>query len=271
MPELNLQKYLDQGIALAVEYAPKVVLALLIWVIGGLVVRGLMRGIERIFQVRGIDATLRPFLTNLASWFLKLVLAIIVVTTLGIPTASLVAIVGAAGLAVGLALQGSLANFAGGVLILIFRPFEVGHLISAQGITGVVQEIQVFATTVVTPENRRVVIPNAVLSNGSVTNFTAEGKLRVDLTIGVSYGADLKKAKETLLASMKGNPKVLDEPAPLVAVKELADSSVNLAVRPWATPADYWDVYFGVLEDGKVALDEAGIEIPLPQRVIHQA
>ena len=166
-----------------------------------------------------------------------------------------------------MALQGSLANFAGGVLIMIFKPFKIGDLISAQGEIGVVKEIEIFTTKLNSPENKEIIIPNGTLSNGNITNFSTEGKLRVDLTIGIGYDEDIKKAKAVLLKALTDNSQVLSEPAPSVNVSELADSSVNFAVRPWATTADYWDVYFGTLEKCKIALDEAGIEIPYPHSV----
>jgi small conductance mechanosensitive channel len=187
----------------------------------------------------------------------------------GIATTSFVAVLGAAGLAIGLALQGSLANFAGGVLILIFKPYTVGDLIEAQGHLGVVKEVQIFNTILLTPNNKRVIIPNGALSNGSTVNYSAEGDLRVDLTIGIAYESDIPKAKEVLVKMMQENPKVLDDPAPMAAVAELADSSVNLAVRPWCTTADYWGVYFETTEQAKRVLESNGIRIPFPQRDVH--
>ena len=218
---------------------------------------------------RDVDISLQKFLKDLLGILMKVALLIAVAGQLGIATTSFVAILGAAGLAVGLALQGSLANFAGGVLIMLFKPIKVGDLIEAQGYTGVVDAINIFVTTLNTPDNKRVFIPNGPLSNGSITNYSTIGKLRVDLVIGISYDADIKKAKSVIMEVMKNNPQVLQDPAPSVNVLELADSSVNLAVRPFATTADYWDVYFGVQEDAKIALDQAGIEIPFPQQVVH--
>jgi small conductance mechanosensitive channel len=207
----------------------------------------------------------------MVSVLLKVAVLLAAAETAGFNTTSLVVIFGAAGLAVGLALQGSLANFAGGVMILLFKPFKVGDLITAQGHTGNVKEINIFVTTLLTPDNKTVIIPNGPLSNGDITNFTTDGKIRVDLVIGIGYGEDIKQARETLLTAMRNTPKVLASPEPSVNVLELADNSVNLAVRPWADPADYWDVYFGVTEACKEALDNAGIDIPYPQRVIHNA
>jgi small conductance mechanosensitive channel len=216
---------------------------------------------------RGVDDTLQKFLGNLFGWTLKILVIITAISQLGVETTSFIAILGAAGLAVGLALQGSLANFAGGALIMIFKPFKVGDLIEAQGELGVVKEIQIFVTKLTSPQNKLIIIPNGILSNGNIINYTEEGKLRVDLTFGVGYNEDIKKTKEVLMQVLLDNPKVLKDPAPTVNVSELADSSVNFAVRPWATPENYWDVYFGITEAGKLALDKAGIEIPYPHHV----
>ena len=265
----DLARYQDQLLTLAIEYAPKVALALLTLVVGLWVVSAVIRLFSKALSMRKVDATLVPFLTNLLGWLLKVVLFISVAAIVGIETTSFVAVLGAAGLAVGLALQGSLGNFAGGVLILVFRPYKVGDLIKAQGELGVVQEIQIFTTILLSPENRRVIIPNGALSNGTVINFSTEGAVRVDTTVGISYGADMKKAKEVLVEMVKAVPGVLSEPAPVVAVSELADSSVNLVVRPYCDPKDYWSVYFATVEGSKRALDEAGITIPFPQRDVH--
>ncbi len=259
----------DNFIAMGMMYLPKLALAIATLLIGiwaiGLVVKLARRGMKK----SDLDQTLVPFLCNLISWGLKAMLLISVASMIGVATTSFVAVLGAAGLAVGLALQGSLANFAGGVLILIFKPYGVGDLVEAQGHLGVVKEVQIFNTILLTPANKRVIIPNGALSNGSVVNFSAEGTLRVDLTIGISYAADVPKAKEVLVQMMKENPQVLEDPAPMTAVSELADSSVNLAVRPWCTVADYWDVYFETTERAKQVLEANGISIPFPQRDVH--
>ena len=183
------------------------------------------------------------------------------------PTTSFAAIIAAAGLAIGLALQGSLGNFAGGVLIMIFKPFKIGDLIEAQGEVGVVKQIEIFTTKLTGLSNREIIIPNGSLSNGNIINYTTEGTRRVDLVFGVSYDADIKKTKEVLMSVLTSHPKVIDTPAPTVNVLELADSSVNFAVRPWCNAEDYWTVYFEVTENTKIALDAAGIEIPYPHQV----
>ncbi|MEZ4772832.1 MAG: mechanosensitive ion channel [Bacteroidia bacterium] len=246
-----------------------ILLALVTLIVGLWLIKWVTRVARKAMEVRSMDLTLRTFFSDLISISLKAVLFISVAGILGIQTTSFVTILGAAGLAVGLALQGSLGNFAGGVLILIFRPFKVGDLIEAQGYIGHVTALNIFVTTLKTPDSKTVILPNGPLSNGSITNFTTLNELRVDLSIGVSYKADIKTARSVIMEAMVNNPKVLEKPAPSVSVSELGDSSVVLAVRPYATVADYWDVYFGVLEDAKEALDKAGIEIPFPQRVVH--
>lgn len=216
-----------------------------------------------------IDAALRTFFTSLSGWILKILLFIAVADMIGVATTSFVAIIGAAGLAIGLALQGTLANFAGGVLILIFKPYKIGDLVESQGVVGVVKAIQIFNTVLLTPDNKTVIMPNGAVMNNHITNFTADGKIRVDLSVGISYSADIKKAKDVLEAALAADPRVLKSPAPTVAVAELGDSSVNLAVRPWCDPAVYWDVYFDTLENCKIALDKDEISIPFPQRDVH--
>ena len=272
MDNLNAQQlaaYQEQGVSMALEYAPKIFLALITLIVGLWIVRGATAVFRRALDARRVDATLTPFLTSLLGWTLKAALGISVVSILGIETTSFVAVLGAAGLAIGLALQGSLQNFAGGVLLLIFRPYRVGDLIEAQGELGVVQEIQIFTTVILSPQNRRVILPNGAVANGNIVNLSAESHVRVDCTVGVAYDADLKQAKAVLTEMVKATPKVLAEPEPVIAVSELGDSSVNLVVRPYADPEDYWDVFFAVTEGCKTCLDKAGIAIPFPQRDVH--
>lgn len=259
--------WITQFKEVVVDYAPKIIAALIILIVGLFIINMMVRLAKRIMKKRGIDATLQKFLGNLLSWTLKILLFVIVASKLGVETTSFAAVIGAAGLAIGLALQGSLSNFAGGVLIMIFKPFKIGDLIEAQGVIGVVKEIQIFTTHLNTPTNKLAIIPNGSLSNGNIINYTAEGKLRIDHVIGVSYDADIKQTKEVLMNILTSNDKVLKDPAPAITVTELADSSVNFAVRPWVNVADYWDVYFDVLENAKIELDKAGIEIPYPHSV----
>ncbi len=251
------------------EYAPMVLLAFFTLIIGLQVIKLVMRGIEKALSLRAVDSTLAPFLNSIIGWVLRLVLFLSVASMLGIQTTSFIAVLGAAGLAIGLALQGSLSNFAGGVLILLFRPYRVGDLIEAQGVLGVVQEIQIFTTILLNPQNRRVIVPNGSLANGNVVNFSVESSVRVDTTVGISYSADMRQARELLLQMVLDIPGVLSEPAPTVAVAELGDNSVNLVVRPYCKPDDYWDVRFAIIEGTKNALDAANIGIPFPQRDVH--
>ena len=250
-----------------IEYGMPVLKALLIWIIGSWVIGKIKSQTTKLMKKRGYDESLQKFLSNLIGWTLKILLIITILSALGIETTSFAAVLASAGLAIGLALQGSLSNFAGGVLIMIFKPFKIGDLIEAQGELGVVKEIEIFTTKLNSPENKEIIIPNGTLSNGNITNYSSEGTLRINLTIGVGYDEDIKKTKEVLLKVLTDNPKVLKDPAPSINVSELADSSVNFAVRPWSTTADYWDVYFGTLENAKIALDAAGIEIPYPHTV----
>ncbi len=261
------QLWIDKGIQFAVDYGPKVIGAILIYIIGSWVIKKLTNVLRKVMMKKDYDESLQKFLVNLVSWALKIFLIITVISTLGVETTSLAAVIAAAGLAIGLALQGSLANFAGGVLLIIFKPYKIGDLIEAQGALGVVKEIEIFTTKLVTPDNKLAIVPNGAMANGNIINYTAEGKMRVDTVAGVGYESDLKKTKAVLLEMLKANPKVLQDPAPSVNIMELADSSVNLAVRPYCKPEDYWDVYFATIEGTKEALDKAGIEIPYPHEV----
>jgi len=266
---IDISSLIDKGTALAMAYVPNVLLALLTLLFGLWIIKGISRVTKGVLDRRKMDQTVSAFLNSLLAWTLKAILFISVASMIGIKTTSFVAILGAAGLAIGLALQGSLSNFAGGVLVLIFRPYNVGDLIEAQGHLGVVKEIQIFTTVIVSPQHQRIIIPNGPLANGSIKNFTAEGALRVDLTVGVAYESDVARARKLLLEMLERDERVLADPAPMVAVSELADSSVNLAVRPHCKPEDYWDVYFDTLESAKRVLDESGITIPFPQRDVH--
>jgi small conductance mechanosensitive channel len=262
-----MEKYLEQLTQLLIEYSPKVITALILLIVGLFVIKILIGTTRKIMTKRNVEITLQKFLLNLLSWALKILLFVMVVSKLGIETTSFAAILAAAGLAVGLALQGSLSNFAGGVLIMIFRPFKIGDVIEAQGEIGSVKEIEIFTTKLIGLSNKEIIIPNGSLSNGNIVNYSATGTRRVDLTFGVSYDAEIKKTKEVLQQVLDDNPSILKDPAPTIAVSELADSSVNFIVRPWCNTADYSNVYFDVTEKTKIALDEAGIEIPYPHHV----
>lgn len=251
------------------EYAPKVILAIVVLLIGLRIIKAIQKVVRKACDKGTLDEALKGFVTSLVGWILKIMLFIAVADMVGVETTSFVAILGAAGLAVGLALQGTLANFAGGVLVMIFKPFKVGSLVESQGVLGVVKDIQIFNTVLITPENKTAIMPNGALMNNHIINYTAEGKIRVDLTIGIAYDADIREAKRILTEVMQNDPNVMKDPAPAVTVAELGDNSVNLAVRPWCDPAVYWDVYFGTLENCKLALDAAGISIPFPQVDVH--
>ncbi len=240
-------------------------------VVGWSLIKFVLRLVEKSLHSRAVDPTLAPFLNSVVGWSLRIVLLISVASMIGVQTTSFVAVMGAAGLAIGLALQGSLANFAGGILILMLRPYRVGDVIQAQGEIGEVKEIQIFTTMLVNPQNRRVIIPNGPLVNGNIVNLTAEKHVRVDTVVRISYDADLKKTREVLLAMVKEIPGVLSEPEPVIAVVELAESSVNFVVRPFCKPTDYWSVHFATVEGTRTSLEAAGISIPFPQREIHHA
>ena len=259
----------DKLMEWAAFYGLKVLAALAILLFGRLAV-GIATGIVRRLLTRSnVDVTLTRFVSNLTKFALMTVVAIMALGALGIQTASFVAILGAAGLAVGLALQGSLANFAAGVLLIIFRPFKAGDFVEAGGTMGSVQEIQIFTTVLLTPDNKKIIVPNSQVTGGTITNFSAMDTRRVDLVFGIGYGDDIKKAKETLEKIVTEDPRVLKDPAPTIAVSELADSSVNFVVRPWVKSSDYWAVYFDLHEKVKQTFDAQGISIPFPQRDVH--
>jgi small conductance mechanosensitive channel len=259
--------WLNKGMDYLVEHGPNVLWAILIYIVGSWVVKRIVNALRRLMQKSKYDESLQRFLMNLVSWVLKVVLIVLVVSRLGVDITMFAAIFAAAGLAVGLALQGSLSNFAGGVLIAIFKPYHVGDLIETQGVLGVVKDIDIFTTQLVTPDNKMAIVPNGAVANGNIINYTTEGKIRVDVVIGVGYDEDIKEAKAVLLEVLTSNPLVLSDPAPSVNVLELAESSVNFAVRPYCKPEDYWKVYFATQEGCKLALDAAGIEIPYPHAV----
>jgi len=265
----NYQNLIDKAYELILTYGPKILLAILVLIIGLWIINRFTRTARKMMETRNVNVSLIGFVSSLTNIGLKVLLLISVAGMIGIQTTSFIAILGAAGLAIGFALQGTLSNFAGGVMVLIFKPYKVGDLIQAQGHLGVVKEIHIFVTIMLSPEKKTIIIPNGAISNGDITNFTTEGIIRVDMTFGISYESNIKKAKEVLLKLLESHPKVLKDPAPFVGVSALADSSVNLAVRPHTKPEDYWTVYFDVYEAGKEALDKAGITIPFPQVDVH--
>jgi len=269
MENLDLTKLWEKGSEMILAYAPKVLLALLVLFVGLRIIKVIQKLIRNAADKSKVDDALKSFFVSLGGCILKILLFIAVADMFGVETTSFVAIIGAAGLAIGLALQGTLANFAGGVLIMLFKPYKIGDLVESQGVLGSVKEIQIFNTVLLTPENKTAILPNGAVMNNHIINYSREGKIRVDTNIGVAYNSDLKTAKAVLMDVLKNDVRVLAEPAPLVAVSELGDNAVNLVVRPWCDPAVYWDVYFDTLENGKKALDSAGVSIPFPQVDVH--
>jgi len=263
------QEFIEPMVEQVVVFGPKLLLAVFTLLVGLWLIRRICRAIDRAMERSEVETTLRGFLHNLISWGLRFVLIVVVVTMIGVETTSIVAMLGAAGLAVGLALQGSLANFAGGVLILLFRPFRVDDVIEAQGYLGRVKQIQIFNTIIHTLDNKRIVIPNGLLSNGPVTNLFHEPTRRVDLKFGVSYGDDVAKVRRVLEEVIAGVDGILSEPGHEIWLAEHADSSINFIVRVWADSANYWPVYFAMMEQTKLAFDRNGITIPFPQRDVH--
>jgi small conductance mechanosensitive channel len=257
----NVTTYAETFIKVLIDYSPKLISAFLILFVGIYVIGLISRLIRKIMVKRDLDPTLTNFLSDILLWVLRVLLFVTFISKLGIETSSFVAILGAMGLAVGLSLQGSLSNFAGGMLIIVFKPFKVGDTIEAQGSIGTVNEIQIFVTKLINANNQTIFIPNGSLSNGVITNYSMQGFRKADLTISISYDTDIKKAKDIITEVLKNNPKVLKTPAAEVSVKNLTDSSIQLAVRPWANNEDFWGVYADTLEGCKVAFDAAGIVI----------
>jgi len=257
----NVANYAETFIKVLIDYSPKLISAFLILFVGLYVIRVINRLIRKIMIKRELDPTLTKFLADILLWVLRVLLFVTFISKLGIETSSFVAILGAMGLAVGLSLQGSLSNFAGGMLIIMFKPFKVGDTIEAQGSIGTVNEIQIFVTKLINANNQTIFIPNGSLSNGIITNYSMQGFRKADLTISISYDTDIRKAKDIITEVLKNNPKVLKTPAAEVSVKNLTDSSIQLAVRPWANNEDFWGVYADTLEGCKLAFDAAGIVI----------
>lgn len=250
-------------------YALDVLIGILIFVIGHWFAKVMVKLTRRLMDRRQVDATLSRFATSLLFALLMAVVIIAALGQLGVQTTSLVAIVGAAGLAVGLALQGSLSNFASGVMLIMFRPFRAGDFVEAGGVAGAVEAVSMFNTTLKTPDNKQVIVPNSKITEGYIINYSAEDKRRIDLVFGISYDDDIRHAKEVIESVLAEDERILRDPAPTVGVLELAANSVNLAVRPWVATSDYWDVYFALNERMKQRFDDEGIRIPFPQREVH--
>lgn len=266
---LAVDKYTETAVSMAINYAPQLVLALATLVAGLWAIKVVVAGAQAAFARTGMETTLQKFLLSLINIGLKGLLIISVASMVGIETTSFIAVLGAAGLAVGLALQGSLANFAGGVLILLFKPYKVGDYIDAGGHMGTVREIGIFHSIMTTGDNKTIIIPNGAVSNSAITNYSTQSTRRVDITFGIGYGDDLQQAKDLLRELIDADTRILKDPEPLVVVAALGDSAVNISTRAWVETMNYWPVLFDLTEKAKLAFDDAGISIPFPQTDVH--
>ena len=269
MNNINIDKIIETITYWATTYSVKLIGAIVLFVIGKWLATKISKIITKLLEKNSVDTTLVNFLENIIYYTLLIVVIIAVAGQLGINTTSFLTIVGAAGLAIGLALKDSLSNFASGVMLIMFRPFSVGDFINTGGVTGNVVNIALFNTTLHTPDNQKVIVPNSAITSNVITNVTANDTRRVDLVIGIGYDDDIKKAKDVLNRVIQEEERVLDTPEATIAVSELADSSVNFVVRPWTKTDDYWGVYFGLTEKIKIAFDKEGISIPYPQQDVH--
>ena len=251
------------------DFGMKTLIALVIFFVGRMIARLVTKGLHNVMQSQEVDKILETFVCNLAYWALMLFVIIAAINQIGVQTTSLIAIMGAAGLAIGLALQGSLANFASGVLIVMFRPYRVGDFVEAAGIAGVVLQVQILTTILKTGDNKQIIVPNGQIMNSIITNYSAHDTRRIDMTVGVSYDDDLDKVRSTIQELVDADERILKDPECLIAVSELADSSVNFTVRPWANTADYWGVKFDLTEAIKKRFDKDGISFPFPQQDVH--
>ncbi len=264
-----MQEYIDHAIKLGIEYLPKVAGAILLFIVGMIVIGQLNKLLRKRMEKRDLDKSLRSFISSIVSIGLKVMLVLSVVGILGVQTASFVAVLASIGVAIGLALSGTLQNFAGGVLILILRPFKVGDVLEAQGYLGIVNEIQIFNTIMKTFDNKTIIIPNGPLSTGPMVNYSIEPTRRVDWTIGIGYGDDVDVAKKVVMEMLTSDDRVLDDPAPMIAVEALADSSVNLVTRAWCKSEHYFELMWHINERVYKEFDQHGLNIPFPQRDVH--
>ncbi|MGD8121367.1 small-conductance mechanosensitive channel MscS [Vibrio sp. TRT 2004] len=263
------EKWLTSNSDLLVQYGVNIISAVLILFIGNIIVKAVANSVSKVLEKKDMDKAVVEFVHGLVRYLLFVIVLIAALGRVGVQTASVVAVIGAAGLAVGLALQGSLSNFAAGVLIVAFRPFKSGDYVEIGGVAGSVEAIQIFQTVLKTPDNKMVVVPNSGVIGSPITNYSRHETRRVDLVIGVSYKSDLKQTKQVIREALEKDARILKDPGMTIGVLALADSSVNFVVRPWCKTADYWDVYFDSTQAIKEALDEAGIEIPFPQMDVH--
>jgi small conductance mechanosensitive channel len=250
-------------------YGLKLIVAIAVLIVGRWIAKGLTGFTEKILNKKQVDPTIVSFVANLTYIALLVFVVLAALGQLGIQTTSFIAVIGAAGLSIGLALQGSLSNFAAGFLMIIFRPFKVGDFIEGAGVSGTVEKIQIFTTQLKTSDNKTIIIPNAKLSGDNIVNFSVKGTRRVDFVFGIGYDDDIDKARKIITNVIKNDVRVLKDPPPVIAVMELADSSVNFAVRPWVKGQDCWDLWFDVTETIKKRFDVEGISIPFPQRDVH--
>ncbi len=266
---MDVEKTYNVVVTWASDYSLKVAAAILILIVGRWLARKIAVLLSKVLEKNGIDVTLTGFLENITYYTLMVLVLIAAAGQLGINTASFLTIVGAAGLAVGLALKDSLSNFASGVMLVLFRPFKVGDRVETAGVSGTVERINIFNTVLNTADNQRIIVPNSSVTSDVITNVNANPTRRIDLVAGIGYDDDIALAKKVLTEIVQSDDRVLDKPAPKIAVSELADSSVNFVVRPWVNTGDYWDVYFNLTEQIKVRFDEEGISIPYPQQDLH--
>nr|WP_320191531.1 mechanosensitive ion channel domain-containing protein [uncultured Desulfobacter sp.] len=269
LKQIDIEKYIEMVTYWVTTYSVKILAALLILVIGKWIARRITNLITKLMEKNKVDLTLVRFLDSIIYYTFMVVIVIAAAGQLGINTTSFLTIVGAAGLAIGLALKDSLSNFASGVMLVLFRPYRVNDFVDIGGTTGTVVSISLFTTELNTPDNQKVIVPNSGITSNVITNVTANPTRRVDLVIGIGYDDDIKKAKEVIQGVLTEEKRILPTPAPLIAVSELADSSVNFVVRPWVKTGDYWSVYFALTENIKLALDANGISIPFPQQDVH--
>ncbi len=266
---MNWEALIAKGGELLAFYGVRILTAVIILVIGRWIARAFGRLVQRLMDKRNVDPTLTGFAGSLTYYALFTFVVLAALSRLGIQTTSFIAVIGAAGLAVGLALQGSLANFAAGFMLIFFRPFRVGDYIEGAGVAGTVENIQIFTTQLKTPDNKVIIIPNAKLTDDNIVNWSATGTRRVDMVFGIGYEDDIDKAKSIMQEILAADERILNNPPPQIALSELADSSVNFVVRPWVNTGDYWGVYFDVNETVKKRFDAAGVSIPFPQRDVH--
>jgi small conductance mechanosensitive channel len=271
LPDLGFDwnQVLDVIQTRGVDLGINVAIAIAIFYVGKMVISVIVRGLHKVMQRQEVDKTLETFVCNLVRMVLLVVVVIAAIGQIGIETTSFIAIFGAAGLAVGLALQGSLSNFAAGVLIVLFRPYRVGDFIEAAGINGVVEQVQILTTVLKTGDNKQIIVPNGQIMDSIITNYSAKDTRRVDMVVGVSYDDDLDKVRDTIRELIAAEDRILDEPACTIAVSALADSSVNFVVRPWVKTPDYWGVMFDLTEAIKKRFDKEGISFPFPQQDVH--